>query len=79
MRYQQHVAGKDGWSDWTQPHHAKYKLRCCDCGLVHEMQFRIVRNVRGSKLVSITDRVPGLVIFKARRDNRATAAIRRKR
>ena len=28
--------------DWQQPVMKKYFLACCDCGLVHEMQFRIV-------------------------------------
>ena len=27
---------------WQQPVMKKYFLSCCDCGLVHEMQFRIV-------------------------------------
>lgn len=67
----------DGWTDWVQPKHTKYKLKCCDCGLVHEMQFRVVKDTRRSRLCDIEDQVKGLVVFRARRDNRATANVRR--
>lgn len=48
--------------EWVQPIRRGYKMACCDCGLVHEMDFRIYR---------------GRVQFRARRHRRATAAIRR--
>lgn len=31
-------AGRGGWSEWVYPT-ARYWMQCCDCGLVHEMQF----------------------------------------
>lgn len=34
--------GPRGFSRWIQPMMPKYFLGCCDCNLVHEMQFRIV-------------------------------------
>lgn len=34
--------GKRGFCGWQQPKMSKYMLMCCDCGLVHEFQFRIV-------------------------------------
>jgi hypothetical protein len=37
--------------------------QCCDCGLIHRLDFRIV---------------DGRIEFRARRDDRATAAARRK-
>ena len=37
--------GEDGWCDWQSPMHAKYMMKCCDCGLVHEAQFRVVKIV----------------------------------
>ena len=52
---------KDG--EWMQPKRG-YKMACCDCGLVHRVEFRVVK---------------GRVQFRAWRDNRATAARRRKR
>ena len=39
-----------------------FRLRCCDCGLVHKFDFRVHR---------------GRIEIRAFRDNRATAAIRR--
>lgn len=37
--------GADGWSEWFSPAHADdYGMKCCDCGLVHQAQFRVIRN-----------------------------------
>ena len=54
----------DGWSRWVYPVMDGYKLSCCDCGLVHDMQFRVTDNY---------DRIE----FRVRRNNRSTAAVRR--
>jgi len=45
---------------------AKYFLACCDCNLVHEMQFRIVGNPKPR------------VQLRARRAERYTATRRKK-
>lgn len=37
----EYVATKYGWTRWVQPRMSCYWLKCCDCGLVHEMKFRI--------------------------------------
>jgi hypothetical protein len=50
----------------VQPVRRGYRLACCDCGLVHDMDFIIKRYGRFTKLR-----------FRARRNMRATAAIRR--
>ena len=34
------VAGRGGWSEWQQPVMKGYLMRCCDCGLIHEIQFK---------------------------------------
>ena len=39
-------AGKDGWTDWQRPVMRGYRLGCCDCGLVHDIDFRVVRIVK---------------------------------
>jgi hypothetical protein len=57
MRY---TTPADG--EWVQPIRKGYKMRCCDCGLVHKMDFR-VKN--------------GRIQFRAFRDNRSTGACRR--
>lgn len=41
MRFKKHIAGRGGWSEWVNPKYLNYYLfKCCDCGLIHEMQFR---------------------------------------
>lgn len=51
--------------EWVQPTPQRgHLMRCCDCGLVHVMDFRI-RN--------------GKVQFRPKRDNRRTAASRQKK
>ena len=61
----------DGWCAWQSPIHGNgkrnYRLACCDCQLVHEMQFRIKKR-RNGRLD---------VVFRASRNNRATSALRR--
>lgn len=42
-RFKQEVDQGDGWSRWVKPVQEGYKMACCDCGLVHTMDFRIVR------------------------------------
>ena len=47
---------------WVQPRRREYELECCDCGLVHTLNFRIYH---------------GHIQFQAFRDNRSTAQMRR--
>ena len=47
---------------WIQPVRKNYKMLCCDCGLVHTMNFRI----KG-----------GRIQLQGFRDNRAIGQIRR--
>lgn len=48
--------------EWIQPVRRGYKMACCDCGLVHTLDFRIHR---------------GRAQFRAFRDNRASGQLRR--
>lgn len=50
--------------EWLRPKRKGYKAMCCDCGLVHRLDFRVVE---------------GRAEFRAYRDNRATAVARRHR
>ena len=50
--------------EWVQPVRRGYKMMCCDCGLVHTLNFRIRE---------------GRIQLQAFRDNRATANARRRR
>jgi hypothetical protein len=55
---------KSGFSDWVIPNMKLYKLGCCDCGLVHDIKFKVDKKQ---------------ALFKIRRNNRATGQIRRKK
>jgi hypothetical protein len=59
-----------------------YRMACCDCGLVHTIDFEVVRVVKQKANGVFTAATPrdaaGLrVILIPRRDNRKTAALRR--
>ena len=60
--FEQVAVDETGWSDWIQPQMDGYKMACCDCGLVHDLVFRIEG-----------DRVQ----FRASRNNRSTGQMRR--
>ncbi len=36
--------------EWVQPRRKNYYMQCCDCGLIHRMNFRIVKTSRGQKI-----------------------------
>ena len=57
MKYKQVIE-----NEWEQPIRKNYKMSCCDCGLVHNIDFRIVR---------------GKIQIRGRRNNRATGQVRR--
>jgi hypothetical protein len=48
--------------EWIRPIRRGYKLACCDCGLVHVINFRVRKRH---------------VEFQTKRDDRATGQIRR--
>jgi hypothetical protein len=50
------------YGEWTRPRMRDFREQCCDCGLIHRLDFRIV---------------DGRIEFRTRRDERATAAARR--
>jgi len=79
-KHQRPKVNDDGWCEWIYPYMDDYRLACCDCGLVHQMQLKIVRVkhlsnktmlVKDSKATSLT------VAFRAKRHERATAQTRR--
>lgn len=56
-----------------------YKLACCDCGLVHDLEFNVlhVTEQRGEEWDGEEmDREKYRVEFRARRDDQATAELR---
>lgn len=67
MGYKTYEEQEDGWTVWVRPpKFPKYfKMSCCDCGLVHNIQFE--------KDETKEQRI----IFRVQRNNRATANVRR--
>lgn len=65
-RYREEVAVNGRWSRVIQPvmrDKQPYKMACCDCGLVHDIEFWIEDDV---------------VLMRFARNNRATGQIRRR-
>lgn len=73
--------GCNGWSAWVNPRMDRYRMACCDCGLVHDIQFRVVQVKqwlsRGRKIVQFVSARKYRVEFRARRNKRSTSALRK--
>ena len=39
--YDNLIEDEKGWSKWFEPSPERWLLACCDCGLVHDVQFRV--------------------------------------
>lgn len=65
--------GPRGFSRWVQPQMSKYLMVCCDCALVHEMQFRVAHGAtsKNGQFVHVQ--------FRARRAEIHTARERKRR
>ena len=58
----------EGWSGWICPSPDSYLMKCCDCGLVHELQFRVAKyEPRPSVEHKIVDDPDTQTQFRARR------------
>lgn len=61
---------RGGWSEWVYPSEKEnYFFKCCDCGLVHEMQFQTFAETnqkRGTFRINILP-WPIRAMFRARR------------
>jgi hypothetical protein len=83
-RYRKHSAGTDGWSAEVYPvMHKPYRMACCECGLVHDIRFKVnrvtARHTGGSFDCEELDPEEYRVSMQVRRNNRSTAQLRRHR
>jgi hypothetical protein len=47
---------EDGWCDWICPKPQGYLMQCCDCELIHEVDFRVVQyEPRPSEVYEVVD------------------------
>jgi len=62
--------GRGGWCEWIYPSEKKnYLMKCCDCGLVHEVQFKTFaehHQKRGTFQITVLP-WPIRAMFRARR------------
>lgn len=69
-RYKVMVGRRGGWCEWVMPIPKGYLMKCCDCGLVHEMQFKAFAETnrrRGGQFEIVDLPWPIRVMFRARR------------
>ncbi len=74
-------ADEGEWSNWISPQmNQPYRMGCCDCGLVHDVSFRVKKlTKRVGKGLWQGKPVSGMKVqFRARKNNRSTAQLRRK-
>lgn len=71
----------DGWTDWIIPteigeEFVEHSISCCHCGLVHDLQFKIINVKEGQEKIE----KPGEyhVVFKARQNEELTKERREK-
>jgi hypothetical protein len=64
------VENEGDWSEWVCPDPEQYFMKCCDCGLVHEMQFKVVKYSEGDECDGV-DNPDVRGIFRARRRSNA--------
>ena len=56
--------------EWVVPRRKYYLMGCCDCGLVHKMEFKLVPSWHG---------LGQKIVFRAWRDEKGTAFLRKRR
>lgn len=37
--------------EWVKPRMKGYLMKCCECGLVHKLNFKIIKHGRGHKVI----------------------------
>jgi Zn-finger protein len=57
---------EDGWSEWIHPLPG-YLMKCCDCGLVHEMQVAITIEHDAVSVANEGEDKEHVVVFRMRR------------
>jgi hypothetical protein len=50
------VESPEDWSEWVCPNPDEYFMKCCDCGLVHEVQYRVARYGEGDYCELVDDK-----------------------
>jgi hypothetical protein len=75
MKYKQITHKKGEYSTWFESKEID-KIACCDCGLVHDFEFKAVLRVDDG-FYEIESDSPVVTLYRLRRNNRSTGQIRR--
>lgn len=70
-RIKKMIEGRGGWSEWQAPVMKGYIMQCCDCDLIHEMEFKtfVARGQKANGKFTVVDLPPEIrVLFRARRE-----------
>ena len=68
------VENEGDWSEWVNPNSEQYFMKCCDCGLVHEMQFKVAKYSEGDECEFVAD-ADLQSVFRARRAAQPAAPV----
>lgn len=60
-----HAVNEDGWCEWIHPLPG-YLMQCCDCGLIHEVEFEIVKRA-DNEILNPGEDDRHVIIFRMRR------------
>jgi hypothetical protein len=71
------VVDTHDWSEWVNPNSEQYFMKCCDCGLVHEMQFKVAKYSEGDECEFVAD-ADLQAVFRARRATPPAAPVQEK-
>jgi len=58
-------------NEWQMPIMKKYKMACCDCGLVHNMDFKVIDNETQKPIKNAR------VLMRGTRNNKLTKQLRK--
>lgn len=70
LKFKQQIPLKDGWCDWVYPKKDEtFLFKCCDCGLVHELEFNSFIEGKRSRGIFEVIELPKVIrtMFRARR------------
>lgn len=64
------------WTDWQRPIMTNYHMACCDCDLVHTINFRVLEVIKvyknGKRGGNILPKNKYIIEFKIRRNEKLT-------
>lgn len=83
MKFKQEKVKKGKrFTDWIRPTMNGYHISCCDCGLVHTLNFRALKIIKitkkGTKIGKILPKDKYQIEFKISRNNKLTKQQRKR-